>query len=286
MMCRGLVKLYHYAGLIILLYLIPFTLDAQAPSQSSSAYIQGAFIKVLQIEPGIQSLNLPFWVDQTTSFSLTASSLAKNLSLRLVDPNGTVFVHGAPNSDQFQNLINPNPQQFPDAPGAHYYMNLENPTAGQWMLQISVPSASTSTIPVNLNFSFKNQVGPVLSGGGGSRPLGTPLAFSVAVMDGSAKVNNLQIDALLYRLDDITVGPVPIAFADDGLGADYAAGDAIYSNLLTPSRPGAYMLQVEVSGDASTGHFQRSISSGFKITRKTASITGNITVKPRVGVPK
>lgn len=255
-------------------------LKAQSSVPSSSVYSQGTFVKAVQIGSGVQSLNFPFWVDQTVSFSLTASSLAKNLSLRLVDPNGNVFVHGAPNSDQFQNLVSPDPQEFPDAPGANYYMNLENPTVGHWSLQISIPSASTALIPINLNFAFKNQVGTVLSGGGGIHPLGTSLAYSVGVMDGIAKIGNLQVTATLFRLDDFTVPPVQIAFTDDGQGADFAAGDSIYSVLVAPTQPGEYMFQVEVSGDASTGHFQRSIASGFKVVLKTARIVG--TFKERV----
>ncbi len=260
--------------------------EAQTTSQTSSGYVQGSFIKALRMDPGIQSMNFPFWADQTTSFSLTVSSLAKNLSLRLVDPQGSVFVHGSPNTEQFQNLTNPDLQKFPDVPGAHYYMNLENPIAGQWNLQVSVPVALTTPIPIHINLALKNQVGTILSGGGGSRPLGSTLAFSVAVLDGVNKVNNLQISASLYRLDNLSLAPLSLTFADDGGGADFSSGDGLYSSSVRPDQPGEYMLQVEVSGDASTGHFQRSCASGFRIAAKTASITGNFSITQRTGVPE
>lgn len=108
----------------------------------------------------------------------------------------------------------------------------------------------------------------------------------MAIIDGVNKVGNLQISAKLFRLDDPTVPPVPITFTDDGQGADYASGDSIYSVYVAPSQLGTYMLQIEVSGDASTGHFQRSIASGFKIVPKTATITGTFQERVIVGGPR
>lgn len=147
-------------------------------------------------------------------------------------------------------------------------------------LAITSPGAlsSLATIPIQINFN--NQVAPLIFGGGGTSTLGSNVSFGMAVLDGTNKVANLQINAALLRLDDPTVPPVPVTFTDDGLGADYAAGDSIFSVYFSPTLAGDYMLQIEVSGDASTGHFQRSIASGFKIVPRTARIVG--TFKERV----
>jgi hypothetical protein len=236
--------------------------------------------------PPSQTLSFSFWVDQTTSFSMTLSSLVKNLGVQLNAPGGAVFVFGQPATDQFQSSLYPDPQTVPDAPGAHYYLNFENPAKGQWSLLINAPAALSSTISIPIRVGFNNQVAPVLFGGGGSSPMGSNVSFGLSVLDGTNKVGNPQINATLFRLDDTAVPPVPVTFSDDGQGADYLAGDSIYSVYVTPTQPGSYMLQIEVSGDASTGHFQRSCASGFKIAAKTASINGNFTIRQRVGVPK
>ena len=242
--------------------------------ETTSAYTQPCFQKYIQMVAPDQSIIYSFWLDQTDSCSITLSCIAKNLSIQVKDPNGNTFVFGQSENTAFQTTLYPDPMAFPEAPGANYYMTLSTPVVGQWTLLVSAPTVPTPVLTLPVRIAFNNQVGPVLLGGGGSGSIGNPLPFSLAVIDGTAKVSNLQIEATLLRLDDPTVPPAPITFADDGQGADYAAGDSIYSVYLTPSQPGQYMVQVEVSGDASTGHFQRSIASGFKIVRKTARIVG------------
>jgi hypothetical protein len=116
--------------------------------------------------------------------------------------------------------------------------------------------------------------------------LGSYVSFGMAVLDGTNKVANLQISGTLVRLDDPTVPPISVNFLDDGQGADYATGDSIYSVYVTPTQPGEYMLQVEVTGDASTGHFQRSIASGFKIVPKTARIVGTFKERAIPAMPR
>lgn len=253
---------------------------------TASAYTQPFFQKYLQIPPPAQSISYAFWVDQMDSCSITVSSILKSLGIQLTDPTGTVFTFGQTGVPSFQSVLYPDPLAYPDAPGANYYMNLETPAVGQWSMQITVPAAQASVVTLPMSVLFGNAVGPVVVGGGGSCTLGQAIPFSAAVMDGTAKVSNLQINATLYRLDVTTTSPMSVTFADDGQGADYAAGDAIYSALVTPNQTGKYKLQLELSGDASTGHFQRSAATGFAVVTKTASITGNFTIKPRVGVPK
>jgi hypothetical protein len=217
---------------------------------------------------------------------MIVSSLMKNLSIQLIDPNGSAYVFGQPPSGTFSSNIYPDPQTVPEAPGAHYYMNIETPVKGQWRLAINAPNALSSLTSIPVQINFNNQVGPVLFGGGGSSTLGSNISFGMAVVDGVNKVGDLQVSAMLFRLDDPTVLPVSITFTDDGQGADYASGDSIYSVYVTPSQSGTYMLQIEVSGDASTGHFQRSIASGFKIVPKTAIITGTFQERVMIGGPK
>jgi hypothetical protein len=267
-LCVGFVFSFGYQG---------SKLSAQS---AASGYIQPSLVKTLQMSPPNQSLSLPFWVDQTISLSVTVSSLAKDLLIQLVDPQGAVFVLGQPSGNQFQSGLYPDPQTTPTAPGAHYFMDVENPSIGQWTMTIASPNppAFTYFIPVRVNFN--NPVGPVLFGGGGSFLVGRAVPFGLAVLDGNSKVRSLQISASLYRLDEPSAGPVAIEFADDGLGADSALGDAIYGALAHPALAGDYMLQVEVSGDASTGHFQRSIAAGFKMVPRTAIIVG--TFKERI----
>lgn len=277
----------NYWKMCLFLYFSVGLLSTSMMAQDNvSGYTQPNLVRALQLRPPEQTLSTPFWVDQTSAFSMTVSSLVKNLGLQLIDPNGTTFVFGQPNSDQFQSSLYPDPQTVPEAPGAHYYLNIETPAKGQWTLKIDAPTALTALMSIPLQISFNNQVGPVLFGGGGSKSLGSNVSFGLAVMDGTAKVGNLQITAILVRLDDPTVTPVPVIFTDDGQGADYAAGDSIYSVYLTPSQLGQYMLQIEVSGDASTGHFQRSIASGFKIVPKTARILGTFKERAIPAIPR
>lgn len=278
-------KVFGYRPLLGITLLAELSTPSLKAQAVASGYTQSSFVKTLCIQPPSQAVTFSVWVDQTDFLSMTISSLVNDLSIRLVGPSGVVFTFGQPVIDQFQCYVTPDPQQFPYVVGANYHMDLANPILGQWAIQIQSPTALASPISLPARITFSNQVGPVINGGRNG-PVGKPVPFSLAVIDGAGKVNSFQINATLHRLDDPTIIPVQVVFADDGEGVDYASGDAIYSAFLVPDQPGDFMLQIEVSGDASTGHFQRSIASGFKIVPKSASITGNFTVKPRVGVPK
>ena len=247
---------------------------------TNSVYTQPRLQNFLQMVPPDQSVSYPFWVDQTTSCSIAVSSIAKNLGIQLKDPNGHLFLFGQSDSAYFQSSLSPDPVAYPDAPGINYYINLGTPAVGKWTMQIMAPTVPDLVLTLPVQIVFNNQVGPVLFGGGGVTSIGSAVSFSLAVVDGTGKVGNPQISATLFRLDDSSVPPAPVSFLDDGQGADYVAGDSIYSVYLTPSQAGSYMLQIDVSGDASTGHFQRSIASGFKIVPRTARIVG--TFKERV----
>lgn len=169
-----------------------------------SGYAQPNLIKTLQMVPPNQSVTFPFWVDQTTSFSMTVSSLIKNLGIQLIDPTGSVFVFGQAPSDRLTSNIYPDPQSVPDAPGAHYYLNLENPVKGQWSLAINAPGAVSAITSIPLQINFNNQVAPVIFGGGGTLTLGSNVSFGMTVLDGTNKVANPQINATLVRLDGFT----------------------------------------------------------------------------------
>lgn len=260
-----------------------FRLSAQA---TVSAYTQPVLQTYLQITPPTQSISYTFWVDQMDACSITVSSIVKNLGIQLTGPTGAVFTFGQVGALSFQSVLYPDPQTYPDAPGANYYMDLGTPAVGQWTIRITVPNVQASVVTLPLNILFDNSVGPVVVGGGGNCTLGGAIPFSAAVMDGDAKVTNLQINATLYRLDDPAVSPVFVTFADDGQGADYSASDAIYSAYVTPGQTGKYKIQLELSGNASTGHFQRSAATGFTVVAQTATITGNFTITPRVKPPQ
>jgi len=271
------------AGFILAIGNRVIQLSAQ---EATSVSRQPTLVKLLKMSPSNQTLSFPFWVDQTSSISITISCLTKDLAIQLVDPKGAVFVLGQSASNQFQSGLYPDPKTTPTAPGAHYFMDVECPSIGKWTLTIASPNSPAFTYFIPVRVNFNNSVGPVLFGGSGSIPIGRTVPFGLAVLDGNTKLSKLQISAAIFMLDDPTVIPVIIDFFDDGMGADVTAGDSIFGALEHPTQTGNYMLQVDVSGDASTGYFQRSISTGFKITAKTASISGNFTVKPRVGTPK
>jgi hypothetical protein len=253
---------------------------------TSSLYAQSNLVRTLQIPPQGQTLSFPFWVDQTTSCNVILSSVLKNLGMTLTDPIGNIYVFGQPGSDAFQSSLYPDPAVVPNAPGANYGLYLGNPLVGQWTLTVTAPTIQTAVLTLPARIAFNNQVGAVLIGGGGTKPLGQAIALAVAVMDGTTPVANPQVTATLYRLDDSTIAPVPVTFMDNGQGIDFKAGDNIYSACLVPTQQGDYLLQVDITGDASTGRFQRNIATGFKIKPKTASIVGTFQERVIVGGPK
>jgi hypothetical protein len=249
--------------------LLASTVDAQTEERESAAaaIAQQAF----ELTPAAPSVSRPFAVDATASFSVSLTAASQTLAVTLVAPNGARFTVGDSTSAAFDSGMFPIASTV-TTPGATYLATVNNPTTGNWLLQVSDTLGRTTPLDVVALIMFNNAVRLALAGGGETFPIGADIRLAAVLFDNADKSRNLTIQSRLFLPGDPTFPPGPLVFTDDGAGADEVAGDGIYEAFANPRRAGSFQVQVDASGTASTGPFQRTAGTEFRVVAKAANI--------------
>ena len=259
------------AALAMLIAALALPLWAQSADRemASTAMSQDAF----QLTPSALSITRPIVVDATPSFSVSVLAASRTLTVDIVGPDHTRFTAGDPTSSNFEGGLFPIDTEG-TKPGQAYLISITNPLPGTWTLEVSESAALTAPLDVLAMTLLNNSTWLVLAGGGESFPTGANVRLALVGFDGTAKIAPLAINARLFRPFDPTFTPVAVTFTDDGTGGDETAGDRIYEAFVNPGQPGTYQVQVNASGNASTGAFQRTAATEFRIVPHNAAISG------------
>ena len=210
-------------------------------------------------------------VDATSSLSVSVLAASRTLVVSLVAPDGTRRTVNDPPTATFESGFFPI-DTVSTKPGASYLINIINPPAGSWTLEVREPAALTAPLDVLTTTFLNNNIFLVLAGGGDTFPLGTSVRLALVAFDGTNKIPGIAIDARLFRPFDPAFTPVAVTFRDDGTGADEVAGDRMYEAFVNPIQPGTYQVQVNASGTASTGTFRRTAATELRIVARNAQI--------------
>lgn len=254
------------ALLLLLIAALPLFAQPATEEMAAAAIAQDAF----RLTPTQLTATRSIVVDATSAFSVAVTAASQNLQVRLVAPNGTQYFVGDPVTATFDSAFFPI-DSTTTTPGATYLATITNPQSGTWSLQVTQPTPITAAMNVVALTMLNNDTRAVLVGGGDTYPLGTPIRLALVVFDGTSKVQNLTIDAQLFR-PGVAVAASALDFRDDGTGADETAGDRIYEGFVSAPQAGRYQVQVNVSGTASTGAFQRTTAAQFVAVAKKANI--------------
>jgi hypothetical protein len=251
---------------LLLLLLAALPLFAQAPTEelAATAIAHDAF----KLTPAQPSATRTIVVDATEAFTISLTAASQNLQVQLTAPNGTAYFVGDADTETFQSGF------FPiEAPtsGATYLTTVQNPQPGSWSLQVTQPNGVTAPLSIVSTALFGNDTRAVLVGGGDTFPLDTPVRLALVVFDGTEKVRNLTVAALLFAPES-GIPPSAADFRDDGTGADPVANDGIYEALVTTPQAGSWQVQADMSGTASTGAFQRTAATQFVTVARKANI--------------
>lgn len=252
--------------ILLLLAALPLFAQQATEEMAAAAIAQDAF----KLTPAQPSATRTIVIDATEAVSVAVTAASQALQVRLTAPDGTLYVAGDAATETFESGI------FPiDAPatkaGATYLLTIQNPTPGNWSLQVTEPGSLSAPMNVIALTMFGNDTRAVLAGGGDTFPLGTPVRFAMIVFDGTAKVHGLTIDAKVFRPGNAFV-PVAMSFTDDGTGADETANDGIYEAFANVPSAGQYQVQANVTGTASSGAFRRTAAAQFVAVAKKANI--------------
>lgn len=256
-------------GLLVVALALPAAAQTSDREMAATALSHDAF----QLTPGAPAATRSIVVDATTSLSVSVLAASRTLTVSVVAPDHTRYTVGDPATATFESGFFPI-DTVTTKPGASYLATVTNPTPGTWTLEVSETAALTAPLDILETAFFNNSTWVVLAGGGESFPIGADVRLAVVGFDGTAKIRPLSISAKLFRPFDPTFTPVAVAFRDDGIGADETAADGIYEAFINPGQAGTYQVQVDVTGNASSGAFQRSSATELRIVPRNAQITG------------
>ena len=247
---------------------LPSSLSAESTQEFDvAAYAQDAF----QLTPSAPSISRSIAIDATSAFSIRLWAASQTLTVSMTGPDGSHFTVGDPATSQAETAFMPIDST---PPGAAYLITVNNPTAGTWTLNVSESATLAAPLDVVAITMLNNSRWLVLAGGGQDYPLGGNIRLALVAFDGTAKVNNLTIDARAFRPSDPSFAPVTLAFRDDGLGADEHAGDGIFEAFFNPGAAGTYQVQVDATASTPTASFRRTAIATLRVVPRNAHITG------------
>lgn len=281
--CKNKPLSFVAKGLTAFAFCISWLNAQNLPSMNGQAL--GFSIIPVVINSGSQPTQITFWIDANDSVAFALGSTRKDHHLIYTDPNGQLWDTAAPPTDALIAFIAPDPLVVPDAPGAVYNAVIDKPISGLWTLTIQSSSTLPNSLSTHLQVIYQNRVAAYMTAAKTSVVTGQSLLVTMALIDGGIKQNSIQVTATLTKPNDLTFAPVTMTFLDDGNNGDFLANDGTFLSIIQADAPGDYFLQAQVEGTASTGRFHRTCGLGFKVVPKSASITGNFQVRPRVAPP-
>jgi hypothetical protein len=263
---RSFLVILAFAGLAALAAPIPAPSYARVPILASS-------------EP------TAFWVDATDSVVFVLPSARADLRLIYTDPLGQVWDTAAPTMEATEGWEPPDPTLLPGEAGTLYHAGIDKPATGRWTLAIQMPPPE-EVLKTQLVVFYKNRVSAAMTVPKATLVSGQSLNVTLTLMDGTAKVQGLQVTSLLLKTDEPVFPAKAVAFYDDGTHGDPKAKDGSYTLMLPAEITGTFHIETTVEGTASTGHCQRSCGLDFKVVAQAARLTGNVVQHLRAGTPE
>jgi hypothetical protein len=234
---------------------------------NSLAYWNDGF----QLTADARTASRPIMIDSTPAFYLQVIAASQTLNVSIVGPDGRRYTVGdAATADAETAYVPINAAK----PSGEYFINVNNPIAGTWTLQVTEPGPLSAPLDVLASTNLANNRLLVLAGGGDDFPAGSDIRLSLAAFDNMTKLRNVAIDAKLFRPGDPTFAPVPVTFRDDGVGADQHANDGMFEAFVNPGAPGRYVVQADATATIAGGSFRRSATADVRVVPRNAQIIG------------
>ncbi len=211
-------------------------------------------------------------VDACDSMRLATHFDTDQCHVSLVKPDGTVL----PWAENTPGLVFQKDSAPIDADGNGggyvYQAIVPNPTVGNWKLILQWPEpqwAGTGTIVYVIWLGSTIEMNAFVPES--AFPLGAPVFATLALMENRNPRFDASITATLFQ-DAKRIGPVTFTLQDfPDMGAKSLIAE------LPAASPGHYVLQIEATGQSSSGPFRRSAITDFDVYTPKGKILGTFT---------
>jgi len=143
--------------------------------------------------------------------------------------------------------------------------------AGTYTVALDLPAGVTDEVAAITEVSTDSPLGAALVAAPDAVPAGLPVVLSAVLLEDGAPVAEAGVALQWQRAD----GPlIDAVMRDDGIEADAAAGDGVYTALIVPTQPGAHFARAVIDGRSTAGAaFRRVATTAFTCTARRARLT-------------
>jgi len=260
-----------------ILLTLPGLLWAQPASPTLS--LLDARFELDRIAPGQTDGEAAFVVDDATSLEFDITSTIRALTTSIEGPNGEIMdettvgsfggefaaFEGAPRSDSA--LISPL-----SSPGFHFLYRFASVGPGTYTVRFNATAALTQDEAVFTQLTTNSPLVVGLVAPDSEVVLNNLAVLTAAVFEGSEPVGGASAEVTVR---DPTGTYTTFSLVDDGVEADNAARDGLYSGELEPSLPGRYAAVADITGTTSNGlSFSRQAAAEFTVVPARSLLTG------------
>ena len=252
----------------------PPTLQLGLPNQ---------LVAVDRLAPGSTLATAVFPVDALgTELVLDINTTISNLQTSISGPGGETITPANVGSfngsfTTFEGALNPDEPNFSPLarPGFHYLYVFNAPAAGAYTVNFDAGAGLTEEIAVLSTLISTSPLGAALFTTADTVIVGSPVVLGYALFSGATPVSGATVSASL--LSDAGES-ASVTLLDDGVGADVAAGDGIYSGSYVPLAAGSFGVSAVATGSTpQTGTFTRGGGTQFLAVPPSALIAGTFT---------
>lgn len=252
-----------------------FAMQLDPPPVTDSTLSLTAHVnRTYLLTPALTAISDTVALDGASRVYLTFSSPLDDLAVVLTSPAGQSYSANGPDTELVSSAV------VTDTEGAitNYFFMLEQPAVGWWSYTLQATGVMTQAQEVLLGLDSTSIVRTGVLGGGKDYRPDREVHLELVTMDDAGALADVNIQAILYRLNDADFMPVVVNFADNGLDGDRVADDGVFSLSLSPQLPGEYMVDIDVGGmNAQNEPFQRSTTAIFTIVPLMATLQGTYT---------
>jgi len=273
-------KLKFYKIFCFLMCLLIFGYFTDAFSEEVS--LSSDQIIPIFLEQSNPVIEIPFDIDISPFLLVDAATSIDSLIITLIDPQGQIIssnsVANFNGEYLFHEIQSPNLFLMIPSPtflvGHHYTYHIQNPSSGNWKINITCNNIPIDGIAGVVTLQMKNDLKIGFLEIDTQYVIDSSIPLIATVFDSINPVLNSSVTSIITNLSDNQKDIITLK--DDGNGADNQSGDGLYSAGYIPINPGEYSITTEITGVTDNGtSFNKSIASSFTAFPPLANFNGS-----------
>ena len=243
--------------------------------------LQAGQYKFSRLAPGVLSDEAVFPIDSSGVVKIDILASIGGITTSVLGPAGQVidentigalggsFTTFEGTAQQDGLLVLPS-----NSPGFHYVFTFPWLGAGNYAVRFQAPASISQEVAIITHVTTDSRIGVKLFATEPTLLQGNRSVLTAAIFDGPTPIAGANVSVFVKPETGATVN---FSLRDDGVDADDAAGDGLYSGEFTPGSPGRYEALALVGGTTAGGiAFSRQSTAEFDVVTPKGRLTGTV----------